>query len=95
MPSAANLTSVGQFHINIFIKWPAKRADKMNQVPRCDQLLERARWSDTACSQNIFRDIKKIFCDFSDGMELENQKTETRPHFCIYNWLPFQCPKIN
>ena len=57
-------------------------------------------------SQNVFRYSKKIFCDFSDGMELENEKTETRHHFCIYNWLPnkqvrrsfFQCslcPKIN
>ena len=26
-------------------------------------------------SQNIFRDSKMIFCDFSVGMELENQKT--------------------
>ena len=34
-------------------------------------------------SQNIFRDSKKIFCDFSVGMELENEKTETRYHFCI------------
>ena len=34
-------------------------------------------------SQNIFRDSKKIFCDFSVGMELENEKTETRYHFCM------------
>ena len=34
-------------------------------------------------SRNIFRDRKKIFCDFSVGMELENEKTETRHHFCI------------
>ena len=27
-------------------------------------------------SQNIFRDSKKIFCDFSVGMELENEKSE-------------------
>ena len=33
-------------------------------------------------SQNIFRDSKKIFCDFSVGMELENEKTETRYHSC-------------
>ena len=26
--------------------------------------------------QNIFRDSKKIFCDFSVGMELENEKSE-------------------
>ena len=42
-------------------------------------------------SQNIFRDSKKIFCDFSVGMELENEKTDT----FAYNWLPFQCSKIN
>ena len=34
-------------------------------------------------SQNIFRDSKKIFCDFFVGMELENENTETRYHFCI------------
>ena len=34
-------------------------------------------------SQNIFRDGKNIFCDFSFGMELENEKTETRYHFCM------------
>ena len=34
-------------------------------------------------SQNIFRGSKKIFRDFSVGMELENEKTETRYHFCI------------
>ena len=34
-------------------------------------------------SQNIFRDSKKIFCDFSVGMEQENKKSETRHHFCI------------
>ena len=34
-------------------------------------------------SQNIFRDSKKIFCDLFVGMELENEKTETRHHFCI------------
>ena len=76
----------------------------MNQIPRCDWLPERARWSDTALdysfcsrnnlspkskqvyesvlSQNISRDGKKIFCDFSVGMELENEKTETRHDFC-------------
>ena len=34
-------------------------------------------------SQNIFCDSKKIFCDLFVGMELENEKTETRHHFCI------------
>ena len=34
-------------------------------------------------SQNIFCDSKKIFIDFSVGMEVENEKSETRHHFCI------------
>ena len=34
-------------------------------------------------SQNIFRDSKKIFYDLFGGMELENEKSETRHHFCI------------
>ena len=33
-------------------------------------------------SQNIFRDSKKIFCDFSVRTELEKEKTETRRYFC-------------
>ena len=28
-------------------------------------------------SQNIFRDSKKIFCDFSVGLKLKNEKTES------------------
>ena len=28
-------------------------------------------------SQNSFRDSKKIFCDFSVWLELENEKTES------------------
>ena len=82
----------------------------MNQILPCDWLPECARWSDTARSglpcfvpaitfrrsqagaQNIFRESEKIFCDFSVGVELEKEKTET-PH--AYNWLPFQCSKIN
>ena len=47
-------------------------------------------------SENTFCDSKKIFCDFSVGMELENEKTETeRVITFAYNWLPFQCSKIN
>ena len=34
-------------------------------------------------SQNIFRDSKKIFRDLFVGLELENEKTETRYYFCI------------
>ena len=28
-------------------------------------------------SQNIFHDSKRIFCDFSVGLELENEKTKS------------------
>ena len=34
-------------------------------------------------SQNIFRDNKKIFCDFSLGMELGNENSETHYNFCM------------
>ena len=48
--------------------------------------------------QNVFRGIKKIFCDFSVGMELENEKTEgvneNENITFAYNWLPFQCSNI-
>ena len=42
-------------------------------------------------SQNIFRDSKKIFCDLFVRMELENEKTETRHHFCIPGGLLNRC----
>ena len=32
---------------------------------------------DIFLSQNIFRDSKEIVCDFSVGMELQNEKTES------------------
>ena len=41
------------------------------------------RMHESFLSQNIFRGGKKIFCGFSVGMELENQKTERRYHFFI------------
>ena len=41
------------------------------------------RMHESFLSQNTFRDSKKIFCDLFVGMELENEKTETRYHFCI------------
>ena len=54
------------------------------------------RVHESLLSQNIFRDSKKIFYDFSVGMELENEKPETeRVITFAYNWLPFQCSKIN
>ena len=45
-------------------------------------------------SQKNFREGKKIFCDFSVGRELENEKTKSATTFA-YNWHPFQCSKIN
>ena len=48
-----------------------------NILPKSKQVHKSFR------SQNIFRDSKKILCDFSVGLELENEKTETRYHFCI------------
>ena len=64
--------------------WWATRAGKLGRY--CS--LEITRFP----SQNIFLDIKKIFSDFSVGIELENEKTERCHHFC---WLPFQRSKID
>ena len=86
-----------------FIVRQAPRAGKVNQIPRCDWLPERAtlpardcpfcsrnnilpkfkRVHESFLSQNIFRDSKKIFCDFSVRTELEKEKTEARRYFCI------------
>ena len=35
------------------------------------------RVAESFLSQSIFSDSKKIFCDLSDGMELENERTES------------------
>ena len=42
-----------------------------NNLPKSKRVYE------SSLSQNIFRGSKKIFCDFSVGMELENEKTES------------------
>ena len=55
--------------------WLATRAGKMEQYCPLGQVHQ------SFLSQNIFRDSKNIFCDFSVGMELENEKTETCRHF--------------
>ena len=55
--------------------------------PFCSRnnISPKSKWvHESFLSQNIFRDSKKIFCDFSTGKELENEKTETPYHFCIY-----------
>ena len=46
-------------------------------------LLKSKRVHEIFLSQNIFRDSTKILCDFSVGIELENEKTEMHHHFCI------------
>ena len=46
---------------NTFIIWPAPRADKMNQIPRCDWLPERVRWSSLARSGLPVASRKKTF----------------------------------
>ena len=45
-----NLQKKNSTNIYIFIIWLALRAGKMNQIARCDQLPERARWSHLARS---------------------------------------------
>ena len=45
--------------------------------------LKSKRVHESFLSQNIFCDSKNIFCDFSVGMELGKEKTETRHHFCL------------
>ena len=67
--------------------WLATRAGKMERycplgIARLVTAISK-RVYESFLSQNIFRDSKKIFCDFSVGMELEKEKTETRYHFCI------------
>ena len=70
----------------------ATRAGKMERycppeiarfVPASKISPKFKRVHESFLSQNIFRDRKNIFCDFSVGMELENEKTATRHHFCI------------
>ena len=39
--------------------------------------LKSKRVQESFLSQNIFHDSKKIFCDFSAGMELENEKPKS------------------
>ena len=49
-----------------------------------NNILPTSKWvHKCVLLQNIFCDGKKIFCDFSVGMELENEKTDMRYHFCI------------
>ena len=82
--------------------WLVTRAGKMERY--C--LLGTARFvpaitfrrSPSGCTKVFFRKIfsvtvKRFFCDFSVGMELESEKTKTRYHFA-HNWLSFQCSKI-
>ena len=51
-----------------------------------NNILPKSSGSTKFLFRKIFSDSKKIFCDFTIGMEQENEKTET----CHY-----QCLKIN
>ena len=43
-----------------------------------NKISAKSKWvHESFLSQNIFPGSKKIFCDFSVGMELENEKTES------------------
>ena len=46
-------------------------------VPAIKMSPKSMRVHESFLSQNIFRDSKKISCDFSVGMELKNKKTES------------------
>ena len=81
----------GQYAANS-VFWLATGAGKMERycppgiasfVPANKISPKFKRVHQSFLSQNIFRDSKKIFCDLFVGMELENEKTETRYHFCI------------
>ena len=81
----------GQYAANS-VFWLATRAGKMERycppgiarfVPT-NKISPKFKWvHESFVSQNIFRDCKRIFCDFSVEMELENEKTETGYQFCI------------
>ena len=61
-------------------------ADKMNQIPLTTlrQGFPRSKQvHDSFLSQTIFCDSKKIFCDFSVRLELENLKNKMDLHFSI------------
>ena len=71
--------------------WLANRTGKMERysppgiarfIPANKILPKFKQVHESFISQNIFRDSKKKFCDLYVGMELENEKTETRHHFC-------------
>ena len=67
--------------------WLPERArwrDNARDCPFCSRnniSPKSKRVYESVLSQNIFRDGKKIVCDFSVGMELENEKTEMRHDF--------------
>ena len=73
------------------ILWLATQADKMasaQDCPFCSRNILHKRLHKSFYFYEIFSEtVKKIFCDFSVGMELGNKKTIT----FAYNWLPFLC----
>ena len=81
----------GQYAANS-VFWLATRAGKMERycppgiarfVPANKISPKFKRVHESFLSQNIFRDNEKVFCDLFVRMELENEKTERRYHFCI------------
>ena len=69
-----------------YLSWQDGAKLPARDCPFCSRnnISPKSRWvHENFLSQNIFRDSKKIFCDFSVRMELKNEKTETRSHFCI------------
>ena len=81
----------GQYAANS-VFWLATRAGKMERycppgiarfVPANKISPNFKRVHKSFLSQNIFRDSKNISGDLFVGMELENEKTETRHYFCI------------
>ena len=76
------------------VLWLATQAGKMERY--CLLWITRfvltitIRWSPNECTVVFFHKLfsmtcKKIFCDFSVEIELENEKTEMHHHFCT--WL--------
>ena len=69
----------------------ATQADKMasaQDCPICSGNISHKRLHKSFYFYEIFSEtVKKIFCDFSVGMELGKKKTIT----FAYNWLPFLC----
>ena len=75
----------GEFHV--LIGYPSEQAGAILPSPDCpfcsrnNISLKSKRVQESFLSQNIFRDSRKIFCDFSVRMELENVKVSNGSGF--------------